>query len=188
MSRKNFKPPDYNILYNLYIEMKLPMWRISKELNIAIGSVYNYLKKYNITTRDNKSTFTMKGVKLTDEQKKKLSNIHKGKVLSEETKRKMSEAKKIKGEGHKKKRNDGYIYVYYPTHPKSNGDGYIGEHRLVMEKFIGRYIYDYEVVHHIDKNRSNNEISNLKLMSFTEHARLHILERQSINIKIKEEN
>jgi len=34
-----------------------------------------------------------------------------------------------------------------------------------------------EVVHHIDHNRSNNELNNLQLMTRSEHTRLHRLEQ-----------
>ena len=42
-------------------------------------------------------------------------------------------------------------------------DGYISEHRLVMAQYIGRLLKREEVVHHIDHNPSNNDISNLML-------------------------
>ena len=73
----------------------------------------------------------------------------------------------------------GYIEVYCPDHPmvveknkkreaKSNGkyyrkEKYMLEHRLVMEKKIGRYLLPEEVVHHIDGNKQNNAPENLGL-------------------------
>lgn len=39
----------------------------------------------------------------------------------------------------------------------------IFEHRLVMEKHLGRKLKRTEVVHHIDGSRSNNKIDNLML-------------------------
>ncbi len=48
----------------------------------------------------------------------------------------------------------------------------IGAHRLAMEKHLGRKLTSNEVVHHIDWDRYNNEISNLELMDKTEHNRL----------------
>ncbi len=56
---------------------------------------------------------------------------------------------------------DGYLEIYSPLHPNKNTCNYVLEHRLVMEKKLGRYLTKYEVVHHIDRNRLNNSESNL---------------------------
>lgn len=47
------------------------------------------------------------------------------------------------------------------------------EHRIVMEKYLGRELKSCEVVHHIDHDRLNNEIDNLEVMSRSEHSSLH---------------
>jgi HNH endonuclease len=58
----------------------------------------------------------------------------------------------------------GYILVYRPDHPDANSNGYIREHRLVMEQALGRRLDRHEVVHHRDrKHRSDNQIGNLRL-------------------------
>jgi len=75
-------------------------------------------------------------------------------------------------EGGKKHRPDGYIRVLNPQHPYCEKDGYILEHRLIMEKHLGRYLKHEEVVHHKDRNPSNNKYSNLILFkNQAEHAR-----------------
>src|SRR3990167_11166805 len=40
----------------------------------------------------------------------------------------------------------GYVYVKSPNHPFANNCNYVREHRLVMEKHIGRYLLPKEVV------------------------------------------
>jgi len=47
------------------------------------------------------------------------------------------------------------------------------EHRVIMEKHIGRPLISHEVVHHIDKNPLNNCIDNLQLMTKTSHSTFH---------------
>ena len=47
------------------------------------------------------------------------------------------------------------------------------KHRLIMMEYLGRELTENEVVHHIDHNKSNNDISNLQLMTQSEHAKLH---------------
>jgi hypothetical protein len=57
----------------------------------------------------------------------------------------------------------GYIHVYIPEHPMAGSTGYIPEHRLIMEKFLGRSIYPEETVHHKNGIRNDNRLENLEL-------------------------
>ena len=168
---------DYGTLYDLYVAQGKPMYKIADELGVAIGSVYNYLKKYEIATRKHEDTFTMKGRKLSKEQCEAISKRNKGRSMSAETKAKMAESHRVHGIGHQKVRTDGYISIYFPDHPKSTKDGYIMEHILVIENHIGRHLHDDECVHHKNRNRSDNRIENLMLMTKSEHMSLHAKER-----------
>lgn len=73
------------------------------------------------------------------------------------------------------KKCNGYIYVKYKNHPNATKKGYIKEHRLVMEKYIGRYLKKGEIVHHINGIRDDNRIENLKLFNNqSEHYTNHM--------------
>jgi endogenous inhibitor of DNA gyrase (YacG/DUF329 family) len=64
----------------------------------------------------------------------------------------------------------------------SRKDGYVMEHRIVMALFLNRVLLRTEVVHHIDHNPENNNISNLMLFSSnSEHKKYE--NRNPINKK-----
>lgn len=82
-----------------------------------------------------------------------------------------------------------YIQVQTLDHPY-NVKGYIAQHRWVMEKHLGRYLKPVirfksgknkgkikqhgELVHHIDMDKHNNDISNLSLCtSVSHHINVH---------------
>ena len=81
-----------------------------------------------------------------------------------------------------KLRRYGYLYIQKPDHPNSDNYGYVAEHRLVMEKHLGRYLDKKEHIHHKNGNRNNNKIENLHLCTFSEHMKIHIRDR-SRNVK-----
>lgn len=71
-----------------------------------------------------------------------------------------------------------YIYIYMPNHPNARKN-YVLEHRLVVEKKIGRYLKKGEVVHHINENKKDNRIENLMLFPTTgAHMAFHCKVRQ----------
>jgi len=138
------------------------------------------------------------GFKHSDETKKKISEARKGQKLSKETiekilksrsgykhsketKSKISASNIGKNLGNKNPNwhggtvvLNGYIYIYNPEHPHCNYNKYVREHRLVMEKFLGRYLTPEEVVHHINSDRADNRLENLMLFANkNEHSLYH---------------
>ena len=68
----------------------------------------------------------------------------------------------------------GYMYSYQPKHPCANSaQGKVMEHVYVVWKHTGRIPNKDECIHHKDRNKTNNDISNLVLMTHSDHARLH---------------
>ena len=101
----------------------------------------------------------------------KINKSRKGKPLSEEHRNKIGESN---SKGGVQKHSSGYIMIKNKEHPFCNVAGYVYEHRLVMEKHIGRYLTRKEVVHHKNELRTDNRIENLALCSSNvEHLRAY---------------
>jgi hypothetical protein len=74
---------------------------------------------------------------------------------------------------------EGYRYLLLPRHPRAKSKkGYVAEHVLVMEAVLGRFLKPHEIVHHVDENKLNNKIGNLRLFkSRQEHLNYHAQKR-----------
>jgi hypothetical protein len=61
----------------------------------------------------------------------------------------------------------GYLYVLLDPddwrRPMAGRDGYVFEHRAVMAEKTGRLLNEWESVHHINGNRTDNRAANLEL-------------------------
>ena len=97
-----------------------------------------------------------------------------------------------KGGRHRSTR--GYILLRLPEHPNRSRGDLVMEHRVVMEKKLGRYLLPEENVHHINGVKDDNRIENLELWTVAQPAGVRVsdeiercikfLERH--NIKVQE--
>lgn len=68
----------------------------------------------------------------------------------------------------------GYKHIKMPDHHLARQDGYVPEHRLIMEQKLGRKLKQTEVVNHIDHNIRNNNESNLEVYEDNaQHMKMH---------------
>jgi hypothetical protein len=88
-------------------------------------------------------------------------------------------------DSHKIRTREGYIIIKFPEHPHAKPNGYIYEHRLVMEVFIGRFLEKDEHVHHINGIRSDNRIENLSLKNKIEHLKEHAAKLSKEEIEMR---
>ena len=86
-----------------------------------------------------------------------------------------------------KSTSNGYLVVYCPGHPHPKFGNYVYEHRLVMEKKIGRFLKNGEIVHHKNEIKTDNRIENLDLTNRSEHNRHHLKNRYKYKTSKKNE-
>lgn len=137
-------------LIDEYCNKKKFLTEIARELNINTAALRRYFVKYGIPFRN-----------------------------ATESRKMYSGTKNHNWNGEKHIHN-GYIEIYAPGHPKARSRPYVYEHILIMEKHIGRYLKENEVVHHINKNKRDNRLENLQLLTVHEHCSLHSKERLAL--------
>jgi DNA-directed RNA polymerase subunit RPC12/RpoP len=81
---------------------------------------------------------------------------------------------------------NGYIELWLDKSslffPMAGKDGYVYEHRLVMAQHLGRCLEHGEEVHHRNKDKHDNRLENLELLSKRDHAFRH----QDVNYLMQE--
>ena len=77
----------------------------------------------------------------------------------------------------KTRKLNGYNLIYCPNHPSAmkseNWNGFIYEHVYIYEKEYNIIVPKGFHIHHIDLDKSNNDISNLIMLSVGDHSKLH---------------
>lgn len=141
---------DKEWLRNEYLVEMKSIKQIAEEIGAPHGVVHSALTHMGIKTRNPKESLAVK-----------YEHGRFGEIASN-------------WRGGRVKTGNGHMYIYAPSHPFSNQKGQVMEHRLVMEKKLGRYLTPEEVVHHMDGDKLNNDESNLELFANRgEHLKAH---------------
>jgi len=164
----NKVPVDLLFLQKLYVLQEMSIPQVSKILEVSRSTVRGRLLEAGLLRS------RLEGVRLASKKGLLGSGLRgKSRTLNAAWRKKISDSKRLIGEESAKGftiKPNGYVEY---TRGENKGRSV---HVVAMEKSIGRRLRPNEVVHHIDHDRSNNELSNLMLMSRSEHSSLHATE------------
>lgn len=156
--QKHKCPHSKAFLEDMYINQGLTRRQIAETLGVGMGTVHRWMSVHDI--------------RLPDEMYAKATG---GQPRDAVMSKKALQIKRQQSMAHKNTHMQyGYVLLYNPGHPTANNYGYTQEHRTVIENYLHRFLKEEEVVHHIDKVRSNNDLSNLALFANdSQHISLH---------------
>ena len=83
-----------------------------------------------------------------------------------------------------RKKVNGYIWLFKPNYSNSK-DGYIREHRYIMEQYLGRRLNSWELVHHKNGIKDDNRLNNLDIVIRRKHYGKIICPKCSFHFLIK---
>ena len=186
-------------LKTLLINKRKTLTETSKELGCSEKIVDHLIKKYNIHTKSwypDKERLEDLYIKDKHTQKEIADICRVGVHVVERLMNKFNIKRRIAykrnqyGKNNTSYKNgrqikEGYIYILNNGKYKSHSAGrYIAEHIALMEIKIGRPLkyYGYnksknETIHHINENKQDNRLKNLKLWTHGEHMAWHSKQR-----------
>jgi len=159
---------------------------IAKVVGLTSGAIHSILTHRGIKLRDVSSSLKLK---YPEGQFGELAGHWKGGRtfhVSLQAKRADGKPREKYGSG-RQRLKQGYIYIYSHDHPNATKRGYVMEHRLVMEKHLGRYLKSDELVHHKNGIKDDNRLENLELMTKGTHVSKHFQDVFRV-AKLEQEN
>lgn len=158
---------------------KLSLRQMGELCGVNKDTISYNMRKNNISYRDR-----VESVKKAHKQGRIRYGMNKGikgKPITPEMREKMNRGIRRKWKGHRTNHNLGYILI------NVNGKQVL-EHRVVMEKSLGRKLKSSEDVHHINGNRKDNRIENLHLFkSRSDHSYYHKMKNLGKGVELEYE-
>jgi len=186
---------DISLIQHLYQNERMSTGKIAAQLAISPSTILRNIHKSSILLRPPeerlkgqkhteetklKMSLNRRGKRKTLEHKLKIRAALKGQVRTPEQRARIKVAAQASAEqrtmkiigclnhrwkGGRTIDSRGYVLIKMRSHPSCDKQGYVPEHRLVMEAKLGRLLDPNEVVHHINAIRSDNRRDNLLLFA-----------------------
>lgn len=153
--RHRIKELPKDVLIKLYVNQRLSANEVAKQLGVASMTVTRRLKDHGIYVRNPK-----------------------------EAHRCTAGVNHPSWKGGKHQTPDGYIAIHQPDNPHADVSGYVREHRLVWQQRHDELLPSDWIVHHLNGDRTDNRIENLKAMPRKgHHGHLYI---HALQVRIRE--
>jgi hypothetical protein len=155
---RNLQLVDRELLHELYWVRELSLTEIADVVHCSDASnVRRALQRLGIPVRIGNECWT-------ERRRRRFGAARRGLLAGEKNPNWRGGVKNV----------NGYRAIWSPEHPNAGKDGYVYEHRLVMEAHTGRFLTNEEVVHHRNRCKNDNRIENLQLCADqAEHLRIH---------------
>lgn len=163
MKQKRIRKIILNEFINLFYKQRLTTKEICEHFNVTKSSIGSIRRRYNLPPRG-WANHPFLNKHHSKETKNKISIKLKGKRVK---------AKNPNWRGGFYINTCGYKLIYSDELRAIGKYPYILEHRFNVEKHIGRKLFNFEVIHHINGNKIDNRIENLVLTNKSLHAKLH---------------
>lgn len=132
-------------LYRFYHDEQLSMWQIADKLNVTMGAIWYWMKKWNIQTRSHDDGLIVMGKS--------------GRFSGENNPR---------WTGGRHINPGGYWMIRLPKYPRATNRGYVLEHIYIWEQANGPLAQGWEV-HHLNGIKTDNRLENLLAMDGCKH-------------------
>lgn len=165
-------PEELRAIY----QEKQSMQKVADHYGVSKKTIINYMNKFNIDRKPMRKPLDIELMKKMVEEGKLVKDIAKEFGVCTILVRKRMAEQGIKADTFHKgytRKESGYLLVRNPNHPRANNHGYVPQHTLIYEQYLGRYLNNDELIHHINGNKSDNRIENLVLMNAFDHKSKH---------------
>lgn len=142
------QPPDKNVLYNLYFNQRMPMWKIAQKMKYSTQTIHKYFHFYNFVAIN--------------------TQFIKGKKAWNSGKHYFNDNRIRHGKNHPRWKDKNKYYIKFKLKSKK-----MKENNTLCE-LCGNIAF---LLHHRNKNTKNNSDKNLQPLCSSCHTTLHNKER-----------